>query len=137
MATFAATDYRVEVNAVVLSPWCTSVDFPIEYAELDDTAFGDTARSRIAGLQDASVTLNLTQDFAGSAVDATLFPLLGTKVPVKVRPTSGAISATNPEYVANFLVSKYSPFNSSVGDLATTNAQWSLSDAAGVARNTA
>lgn len=136
MATFSATDYRVEVNSVVLSGWCTSVDYPIEYAELEDTAFGDVARSRVAGLQDVNLTLNFNQDFAASAVDSTIFAALKTVVTVKLRPTSGAIAATNPEYVADFLVSKYSPFNAQVGELATTSVQWPLSDGTGVARNT-
>lgn len=136
MATFSLTDARVEVNSVDLSDWATSVTLPIEYEALEDTAFGDTARSRLAGLQDSTIQINFNQDFAASAVDATISGIDGTVVVVKIRPTSGSISATNPEYVGSYLVAEYSPFTNSVGELATTSVSWPLADADGIARNT-
>lgn len=136
MATFAGIDLRVEVNSVDLSDWCTKVTLPIEYEALEDTAYGDVARSRLAGLQDSTLELEFNQDFAGSAVDQTLSAIDGTVVVVKVRPTSGSISTTNPEYVGSYLVAEYSPFDSSIGDLATTSMSWPLADGDGIARNT-
>jgi hypothetical protein len=59
-------------------------------------------------------------------VDATLFPLLGTEVEVVVKPTTDAIGATNPGFTGTFLVVEYSPFDSSVGDLATFSVSWPL-----------
>lgn len=126
----------MEINSVDLSDWCTSVELPIEYDALDDTAFGDTARSRLAGLQDSTIKVEFNQDFAGSAPDATIMAVDGTVVAIKVRPTSAAISATNPEYVGSYLISQWSPFTSSVGELATTSASWPLADPDGIARNT-
>lgn len=137
MATFAGTDVRVEVNAVVLSGWVESVTLPMQFGELEDTAMGDTARSRIAGLEDGSITINFNDDFAASAVDATIWAAKKTAVVCKVRPTSAAISATNPEYVGSYLVSQVNPFGVSVGELAKRSVTWPLSDPDGVARNTA
>jgi hypothetical protein len=34
------------------------------------------------------------------------------------------VTATNPSYTANCLVTQYSPFASSVGDLATFSVTW-------------
>ena len=136
MTTYANLDLRLEINSVDLSDWATEVSLPIEFDELDDTAFGDTARSRLAGLQDGSVSVNWNVDFAAASNDVTIFPLLGTVTTIKVRPTSSAIGSTNPEYVGSYLVSKWQPFNSSVGQLATTSTQWPLSDSNGVSRNT-
>jgi len=136
MATLAFMDARVEVNSVDLSDWVTSVELPIEYEELEDTAMGDSGRSRIAGLQDSTISINFNQDFAASAVDATLWAARGTVVVVKVRPTSASIAATNPEYVGSYLVSQYNPFGNSVGELATVEVEWPLSDPDGIARNT-
>lgn len=136
MATFALTDARVEVNSVDLSDWCTSVTLPIEYEALEDTGFGDAAKSRLAGLQDSTIKIDLNQDFAAGAPDATIMAVDGTVVVIKVRPTSAAIGATNPEYVGSYLVSEYSPFTNSVGELATTSVSWPLSDPDGIARNT-
>lgn len=137
MASFASIDNRIEVNSVVLSTWVTGVEYPIEYDALDDTAMGDTARSRFAGLQDSTLKLDFNQDFAAGGPDATIAAARGTTVVVKARPTTSAISATNPEYVGTYLVSAYSPFSSSIGDKAVTSVSWPLADADGIARNVA
>lgn len=136
MSTFALVDARVEINSVDLSRWVTSVQLPIEFEALENTAMGQTARSRQAGLEDSTITINFNDDFAASAVDATLWAARKTVVVIKVRPTSGAISATNPEYVGSYLVSQINPFGNSVGELATRSVSWPLSDPDGVARNT-
>jgi len=124
MASFAFIDARLEVNSVVLSTFCRGVTLNTSADELDDTAMGDTYRSRIGGLKDWSLAPEFNSDFAASAVDATLFPLLGTVVTGKVRPTSAAISATNPEYSGSVLISQYNPMGNSIGDLATVSVQW-------------
>ncbi len=138
MSTFAFTDARVEINSVVMSTFCTGVTLPLEFEALEDTAFGDTSRSRVAGLGDSTLSAQFNQDFAASATDATLYAAYATKaaVVVKVRPTSASIGATNPEYVGSYLPNQYQPFGNSVGELATTQISWPLSDADGVARNT-
>ncbi|MCI0689693.1 MAG: hypothetical protein L0Y54_21025, partial [Sporichthyaceae bacterium] len=85
---------------------------------------GDVYRSRIGGLKTWSISLEFNADFAAGAVDATLFPLLGTTTTVKVRPTTAAISATNPEYSGSVLVTQVNPLGNSVGDLATVSVSW-------------
>jgi hypothetical protein len=136
VATFAFTDARVEVNSVDLSDWCTGVTLPIQYDALEDTAFGDSARSRLAGLQDSTIQIQFNQDFAAGAPDATIMAADGTVVVIKVRPTSSAIGATNPEYVGSYLISEHQPFGNSVGELATFSVSWPLADSDGIARNT-
>lgn len=134
--SLAFIDARVEVNGVVLSEHGTNVTLPVEFEALEDTSFGDIGRSRTAGLQDSTLGLTLNQDFATGAVDATLWAALGSVVVVKVRPTSDAISADNPEYVASYLATQHNPFGNGVGELATEQVSWPLSDPTGVARNT-
>lgn len=124
MATFSMTDASVVINAVDLSDHVRQVTIDVSADQLDDTAMGDTFRSRIGGLKDWSVTLEFNQDFAASEVDATLFPLLGTTTTITVKPTSAAVSATNPSYSGSVLVSQYNPLSNSVGDLATTSVTW-------------
>ena len=124
MATFAFIDCRLEVNAVIMSAMATSVTLKVSADELEDTAFGDIYRSRLGGLKDWSVDIDFNQDFAASQVDQTLFPLLGTVVTVKVRPTSAAISVTNPEYSGSVLITEYTPLDGGVGDLAKTSVSW-------------
>jgi hypothetical protein len=104
------------------------VTFDISAAEQETTAFGNTFVQRIAGLKDASVSLDFHQDFGATAVDATLFPLLGSAATVTVIPNGTVVSATNPSYSGVFLITEYSPFASSVGDLATLSVTFPLAE---------
>jgi hypothetical protein len=124
MAKFAATDYSVLVGGVNLSTNLNSVELTLEADDLETTAFGNDFRTKIAGLKSGSVTLNFMQDFGAASVDATLFPLFGTQATVVIKPTSGSVSATNPSYTFLANVVQYSPFASSVGDIATLSISW-------------
>lgn len=137
MATFALIDARIEINSVVMSAYFKKVELPVEREELEDTAFGDVGRSRIAGLFDTTVGLTANQDMANGTLDSVIWALLGTTVAFKVRATTSAISTSNPEYVTNVLVSKWGPFGNTVGELATVDVSWPMSSpATGVVRNT-
>ncbi|HEY9416721.1 MAG TPA: hypothetical protein VIQ30_18355 [Pseudonocardia sp.] len=125
MASFALTDAKVTVGGTDLSTYVRQVTINVTADEQDDTAMGDTFRSRIAGLKDWSVNLEFNNDFAAGAVDATLWPLLGTTTTVTVKATSAANSATNPQYSGSVLVSQVNPLTNGVGDLATTSITWS------------
>ena len=129
MAKFVATDYKITLNGTNLSSSLAAVELPIEVDEQETTAFGSAWRTRIAGLKSGSITLEFMQDFGAASVDATLWPLLGTNGTVVVTPTSTAVSATNPSYSGEFLITQYSPFASTVGDLATLSVSWPLTGA--------
>jgi hypothetical protein len=119
MPKFVATDYKITVNGTNLSTSLNSVELALESDAVETTAFGGTFRENIGGLKSGSVTLQFMQDFGAASVDATLFPLFNTLATVVITPTSGTVTATNPSYTALCLVNSYSPFASSVGDLAT------------------
>jgi hypothetical protein len=127
MAKFAATDYAITINGAAFSTNLNSVELAQEADDLETTAFGQGWRTRIGGLKNATVTLNFMQDFGAASVDATLNPLLGAIATVVIKPTSGTASATNPSYTAECLVTQYSPFASSVGDIATLSVTWPVS----------
>lgn len=124
MATFVMTDAYISINSVDLSDWCTSVTLSVEVDEQEDTAFGDTYRSRLGGLRDWSLDLEFNQDFAASAVEATLFSLLGSSTAVDIRANTNLVTATNPRYTGNVLVTQFSPIDGAVGDIATTSVSW-------------
>jgi hypothetical protein len=127
MAKFAATDYSITVAGTNFSDSLNSVELAQEADDIETTAFGSSWRTRIGGLKQATLTLNFMQDFAAGSVDATLNPLLGTLATVVIKPTSGTVNATNPTYTAVCLVNSYSPFASSVGDIATLSVTWPVS----------
>jgi hypothetical protein len=124
VASFSFKDAKVTINSVDLSDCVRSVTLNVEAEDLEDTAMGDSFRSRIGGLKDWSVDIEFNQDFASSKVDDTLWPLLGTVTPITINPFSGSTSSTNPQYAGNVLVSEYNPLDGSVGDLGTTSVSW-------------
>jgi hypothetical protein len=127
LAKFYAQDYKVTIGTTVLSTSIASVTLDITTDEVETTAFGSTYRTRIGGLKDASVSLDFHQDFGAGSIDALLFPLMGSTVAVKIAPTSGTVTATNPEYRFDALVTQYQPFAGAVGDLATLSVSWPVS----------
>jgi hypothetical protein len=127
VAVFVATNYNIKINGNDLSSKIAAVTFDISSAEQEVTAFGDTFVQRIGGLKDASVTLDFHQDFAASGgVDALLFPLLGSNATVTVIPNGTAVGSANPSYSGVFGCFEYSPFSSSIGDLATLSVSWPI-----------
>jgi hypothetical protein len=124
MAKFAATDYAVSINGTQFGTSLNSAELTIEADDLETTAFGGTFRTRVGGLKSASVTLNFMQDFASGSVDSVLNGLVGSIATVVIIPAGTAVTATNPRYTAECLVTQYSPFASSVGDLATFSITW-------------
>ncbi len=124
MAKFVTTDYAVTIDGTDFSSSINSVTLDISVEEQETTAFGNTSRTRIGGLKDGSVSLDFHQDFGADSVDATLFPLLGNTVTITLKPTSGAVSATNPEYTFDCLVTQYQPFANAVGELAVLSVSW-------------
>ena len=127
MAKFVATDYKTTINGTDFSQSIAQVNLEISSDDVETTVFGSTFRTRIGGLKDGTLQLDFMQDFAASSVDATLFPLLNTLATVVITPTSSAVSATNPSYTALCLVNHYTPFASSVGDLATLSVSFPTS----------
>ena len=129
MARIVLTDVEVTVNSVDLSDHIASVTIDQSFNEVTTTAFGDAGVTRIAGLEDSSVSLEFHQDFAASSVDATLNALVGTTTSVVVKPTSSAVSATNPSYTMTCLVNQWNPISGGAGDLSTVSVTWPVSGA--------
>ena len=117
------------LNSVDLSDKMTAASLEINYDDVETTAFGDSVRTRIAGLGDATFNGTFNLDFAASEVDATLSPLIGLLVGFTFKPTSAATSATNPVYSGNVLVTSLTPISADVGSLSTASVSWPVSGA--------
>ena len=126
---FAATDFDISIAGTDFSDSIAAVTLDVSREQLEITAFGDSARRYIGGLQDSSVTISLHQDFASGSVDSTIWSNLGGTVAIVLKPTSSAVSATNPSYSFNALVVQSTPFASNVGDLATMDVTWPVDGA--------
>jgi hypothetical protein len=119
VAKFVAKDFSVTIDSNDVSTNVASVTLSQTAEDVETTAFGTNSRTRIGGLKDGEVSFDFHQDFGSGGIDSIFQPLLGTNVQVEVKPTSEAVSATNPSYSFEVLVAEYSPLDSSVGDLAT------------------
>jgi hypothetical protein len=129
MARIVLTDAKVTINSVNLSDHIASVSLAMSTDVIETSAFSSAAaKTRIAGLQDNSVTLEFHQDYATSNVEATIYPLLGNTTTILVSPTS-TVSATSPSYSFTALVSEWTPLNGGVGELATASVTWPISGA--------
>lgn len=116
---------QVLVNSVDLSTWTRDVAINYGAAMLDRTVMGDTSDEYIAGLLNWSMDLTFMQDFHSSAVDATLFSLVGAAAfAVEVRPTAASRSATNPGFNGNALLETYPILSGKVGVLAETKTKF-------------
>lgn len=127
MAVFFAQDFKVTIGTANLSSFVTSVSLEMMADEVETTAFGSAARTRIGGLKDGNVSIDFNQDFAAAGVEATLYPLLGTIATVTLVPTSGSVTATNPQYAVPCLVTQNIPVNGQIGDLVTLSVTWPTS----------
>ena len=112
-----------------LSDHISSLSLSTSYDIVETTSFGNVAKTRVAGLQDNSVTFEFHQDYATSSVEQIIYPLLGTAVTCTVKPVNGAVSATNPSYSFSVLISEWTPLNGGVGELATASVTWPISGA--------
>lgn len=105
------------IAGVDLSDDTESVTINFASEMLDETAMGDTARVNKGGLKTWSVDLNFHQDFAAAAVDATIWPLVGTTTCFDIRPLNSCSTAVNPSFAGIGVVESYTPMGGAVGSL--------------------
>lgn len=115
------TDARIEINSVVLSDHGNEVKVQYSADIKETTVFGQTTKTKLAGLKDWSVDVTFLQDFDASKVDVTMFALVGAApFAIKIRRNGTAgIGATNPEFQGNALLASYPPIAAKEGEVHT------------------
>lgn len=125
----------VTIAANDLSAYCSSIECTAEVDEQDVTTFGSGGwKEVLGGLKSGGLKLKFKQDFAASALDSIMWPLLGTVVAFEVRASNGARSTSNPGYTGNLLVKKWAPITGDVGSAAEVDVDYPSSGA--IARQT-
>lgn len=135
MAKFIFDDGVCLINSVDLSDHVRSITVNDESEDHDVTAMGANSRQRLLGLGDANIEIELYQDFAAGEVHATLQPLKGsnTPFPVFIKPTSAAISATNPQVqMAEAVMPNYTSLDGEVGEPSMVTATFLNAGQAGI-----
>ena len=140
MARLVLTDAVVTLNTTDISEYVTSVTLNTPEDVVETTAMSAVgARTRTSGLKDHSITLELNNDFASGALESVVSAIgIGELASLTVKPTSAAVSTTNPIYKADgtgtgatkagqVLISEWTPINGAVGELATVSVTWPVS----------
>ena len=133
MAVFLNNGVSLTVNSVDLSDHVTAVTINRTFDELEVTAMGDSGHKFVKGLEASSITIDFLNDTATGEVLQTLQAAWGTSVPVIIKQTSAAVSATNPSYTMTCLVNNTTDVNGSVADLGTQSVTWNVNGTIAVA----
>jgi hypothetical protein len=120
MAEIVLTDAHVEIGSLDVSDHVRSLTISYKAEAPEKTAMGDTAKTRLGGLLDWSLDVELNQDYADASIDSVLFDLVGTSVALIMRPTSDPVGAANPEFTGDGIFTDYDPIAGKVGDVAIT-----------------
>ena len=135
MATTTALSNTVSVvlNSVDLSDQVTSAIINQQFQELETTAMGSTAQSFVKGLESSTITLDFLNSYAASEVWTTLQSAYDTVVTIVMKPTTAAVSATNPSFTASILINNLTPINGAVGDLQTQSITFTCTSTVAIA----
>jgi hypothetical protein len=116
--------------ATDISAYVTSITLASSAAEVVTTSMGSSAVTRIQGLIDNSVTLELQQDYP--TIEKLFFDAFtaGTAVPMTVKPNgTAAASSSNPQYAFSVLPTAHEMVKGAIGDLATMSISFPISGA--------
>jgi len=113
-----------------ISAYVTSITLSTTANEVVTSAMGSSAMTRIQGMIDNSVTIELQQDYP--TIEKLFWDAFtaGTAVPMTVKPNGTAVaSSTNPSYAFSVLPTSWTPVNGAIGDLATVSITYPISGA--------
>jgi len=113
-----------------ISAYVTSITLSTTANEVVTSAMGSSAMTRIQGMIDNSITLELLQDYP--TIEKLFWDAFtaGTAVPMTVKPNgTAAASSTSPQYAFSVLPTSWTPVNGAIGDLATVSISYPISGA--------
>jgi hypothetical protein len=113
-----------------ISNYVTSITLSTTAAEVVTSAMGSSSVTRIQGMIDNSITLELQQDYP--TIEKLFWDAFtaGTSVPMTVKPNgTAAASSTSPQYAFSVLPTSWTPVNGAIGDLATVSITYPISGA--------
>jgi len=120
VASFVLINAGVTVDSENLSSVCEQVEVADEVDEVEFTNFGSAGhREYKGGLKSGTLSLTLHSDYAADLTNDVIGGNYGDIVEVTIVPNSTAsVSATNPSYTADYLVTSYPFISGAVGDKA-------------------
>jgi len=114
-----------------ISDFVTGITLATSHELIETTQLNDVYKTMIAGLGQNQVTFEFNQDFetvvnAAGGLEAIIYPLIGTTIRCRIRPVSAAVSAINPQYRFDMVISDWTPLSASVGELSTAVVTWPI-----------
>ena len=117
MPGFPFIDGILFIATVDLSDWLRAAELRVVEETVESArVMGQATKRNHKVISDWELTARLTQDFASGAPHQTLNPIKGTTVAWRFRPTSAAISTTNPEFQGNGILIYDTPLAGAHGD---------------------
>jgi hypothetical protein len=111
-------------STITLRDQCSAATLTRTVEALESTAFGDTARFFVGGLESNELTLTLYMSYATDETYQTLSGLVGTQFDVIVSPappaTAGTYTPVNPGFkLSGCFLSSLPVINATMGELST------------------
>lgn len=131
MAIGVLTNLSIVINSVDLSDHATNVIVDEGVDAVENTAFGATFHTFMAGLKTARITGELFQDYASGKTDATMAAILaaGAAVNVVVKPVNDTAAPTNPKRTLSAILTKYTGVGGAVGAAHKTSFEFAAAGA--------
>lgn len=136
---FVLKDAYIAVNGTVVSNLANSCQIEDSADEVDFTGFSTNGYKEIGqGLKDATISSTFFSDFSAAGTNAGINNILqplyasGGTFLVEIRPTSSAVSSTNPRGSMIARLYSYSGISGAVGDAATFDAAFRNAGTAGL-----
>ena len=135
MSKFLLTDVYIEVDGHDLSNWGFNIDTPSEKDEVDVSGFNpNNTKESLVGQRADRVVAQFTQDFASGGPHDIFWSLYqnDATAAIKIRPTSAAVSATNPELAGNVKIRTYNGLSGALNARAEVSVEMLPSDQDGL-----
>jgi len=126
VAKYVLKDAYIAINGTVVSNLASSCELTDEAEQIDFTGFSTNGYREIGpGLKTAEINVTFFSDFAAAGVNSGINNIIqpiyssGGTCGIEIRPTSAAVSATNPKGTMLARVYSYSGIAGAVGDAST------------------
>jgi hypothetical protein len=134
-----ATAAAPTVPSIDISAYVTNAVINQIVDELEVSSMGDVSHRYVAGLQSATFSIDILNEWATSQVMQTLNAAFGQTLAVSVITVKGtAVSAANPTYQFSILVNNLSPIGQGgVSEIASSSLSFTVNSAVTVSPSVA
>jgi hypothetical protein len=134
-----ATAAAPTVPSIDISTYVTNAVINQIVDELEVSSMGDVSHRYVAGLQSATFSIDILNEWATSQVMQTLNAAFGQTLAVSVITVKGtAVSANNPTYQFSILVNNLTPIGQGgVAEVATSSLSFTVNSAVTVSASVA